>query len=183
MPNAGNNHSRKGAVANKAERQVRAYELSLAGHTLREAAAIMSAEGARISHEGVRSLISLEAAERVSPKAEEYRTLLIERLNAERLVVLSMLDVMPAPVTAGKDGFVVRDPETQEVVRDYSLHLSAIDRLVKIDVQLAKLTGAEAPSESVVTANVTTMPPAVAELMAQAQQRVAAERAELSGGE
>lgn len=180
-PSAGRANARRGAVADKAARQVRAFELSLEGHTLRDVAAIMTREGTRVSYETVRKLIALEAAERVSPVAAEYRTLLIERLNQARLKVGELLDVTPAPVTAGKDGFVVRDPESDEVVRDYALHLQAVDRLLKIDTQLAKLTGAEAPTESVVTANVTTMPPAVAELMEQAQRRVAAERAEING--
>ncbi|MEU9687397.1 hypothetical protein [Amycolatopsis japonica] len=40
------------------------------GHGLRAVAAIMTAEGERISHETVRKLIELEAVERVGPVAE-----------------------------------------------------------------------------------------------------------------
>ncbi|MEV6648073.1 hypothetical protein [Amycolatopsis sp. NPDC051371] len=182
MPNAGRNHQRKGRVADKAQRQVRAFELSLAGNSLREIAAIMSGEGARISHEGVRSLIELEAAERVSPVAEQYRTLLIERLNALRLKVGELLEVNPAPVTAGKDGGVVRDPEhDNEIVRDYGLQLSTADRLLKIDAQLAKLTGAEAPTESIVNANVTARPAELDGLIAEARAQQQAAEQELMG--
>lgn len=181
MPNPGRNTQRKGAVAATAERQARAFELSLEGHSLRAVAGIMSAEGAKISHEGVRALIALEAAERVGPVAEQYRAILIERTNQLRLTVGELLDVDPAPVTAGKDGLPVRDPETGEFVRDYGLRLSAVDRLVKLDERLAKLTGADAASktESTVNATVTDVPADVAELLRQARERNDARRAEI----
>ncbi|QKV74551.1 hypothetical protein [Amycolatopsis sp. Hca4] len=183
MGNGGTNHQTSGAVAAKAERQVRAFELSLEGHSLRAVAALMTAQGEPISHETVRKLIELEAAERVGPVAEHYRTVLIERTNALRLKVGELLDVDPAPVTAGKDGDVVRDPETEEIVRDYGLRLSTVDRLIKLDERLAKLTGADAPQkvEGSLTATVTEVPADVAELLRQARERNAAKRAELSG--
>jgi hypothetical protein len=85
-------------------------------------------------------------------------------------------------VTAGKDGEVVRDPETEEIVRDYGLRLSTVDRLVKLDERLAKLTGADAPQkvEGSLTATVTEVPADVAELLRQARGRNAARRVELS---
>lgn len=91
----------------------------------------------------VRKLISAEAIERVAGPAEEYRAVLLAQLEDARRVVLAKLELMPAPVTAGKDGDVVYDPETREPVRDHSAHLAAVDRLLRINERVAKLTGAE----------------------------------------
>lgn len=179
---AGRASVRKGKTADDADKQQRAFELSIQGYSLREVAHIMTTEGTRISHEKVRQLISAEAMARVAPLATEYRSLLMARLDASRLEVLELLAKTPAPVTAGKDGFVVRDPDTGEVVRDYAVKFSAIDRLVKIDAELAKLVGAYAPArtEATVSATVTEAPADVLALIEQAQQRNAEKRAEIS---
>lgn len=182
MGNGGTNHQISGAVAAKAERQVRAFELSRDGHSLRAVAAIMSAEGGRISHESVRQLISAEAIERVAGPAEEYRAVLLAQLEDARRVVLAKLELMPAPVTAGRDGEVVYDPETGEPVRDHSAHLAAVDRLLRINERVAKLTGADSPVkvEGNLNAVVTEVPADVAELLRQARERNEARRGEIS---
>ncbi|WP_125793133.1 hypothetical protein [Amycolatopsis sp. WAC 01376] len=183
MSSGGTNHQASGAVAARAERQVRAFELSLAGHSLRAVAAIMSAEGERISHESVRGLISAEAIERVAGPAEEYRAVLLAQLEDARRVVLAKLELMPAPVTAGREGGVVYDPETGEPVRDHSAHLAAVDRLLRINERVAKLTGADMAQkiEGNLNAVVTEVPADVAELMRQARERNEARRGEISG--
>ncbi|WP_328448955.1 hypothetical protein [Amycolatopsis sp. NBC_00438] len=177
MPNAGRNHQRRGKVADKAARQVRAYELSLRGHSLREVARIMTTEGMRVSHEGARTLIELEAAERVSPLAEQYRTLLIERLNVSRLAVLKVLERDHLTIS---DGQIVR-LDGEPIIDDGPV-LQAVDRLLKIDTQLAKLTGAEAPVESIVSATVTARPAELDDLIAKARTEQQAAERELAGG-
>lgn len=52
-----------------------------------------------------------------------------------------------APVTAGKDGDIVKDPETGDVVRDFGLRLSATDRWIKIIEREAKQLGTDAAAK------------------------------------
>ena len=59
-----------------------------------------------------------------------------------------------APLTAGKDGMVVIDPESDAVVRDYALRLNALTLALKADDQRRKLTGADAASKTEVTGSV-----------------------------
>lgn len=61
-----------------------------------------------------------------------------------------------APVTSGKDGTIVYDPETGEIVRDYSLRLSATDRLLKIQERHAKITGSDAATKVDINVNQST---------------------------
>lgn len=59
-----------------------------------------------------------------------------------------------APVTAGKDGDVVRDPDDGVVVRDYAARMNALNLAIKADAELRKLTGADAASKTEVTGSV-----------------------------
>lgn len=59
-----------------------------------------------------------------------------------------------APVTAGKDGGVVYDPEDSSVVRDYAGRMNALNLALKADAELRKLTGADAASKTEVTGSV-----------------------------
>jgi DNA-binding transcriptional regulator LsrR (DeoR family) len=59
-----------------------------------------------------------------------------------------------APVTAGKDGIVLIDPETGEVVRDYAGVLRALADAVKTDDVLAKRFGLDAPQKAEVAQTV-----------------------------
>ncbi len=52
-----------------------------------------------------------------------------------------------APVTAGKDGEIVVDPETGEVVRDYALRTQALALALKADAERRKLLGLDAASK------------------------------------
>lgn len=59
-----------------------------------------------------------------------------------------------APVTAGKDGFIVVDPDTGEVVRDYGQTLTALRDFVKTDAEIAKRFGLDAPQKAEVATTV-----------------------------
>lgn len=59
-----------------------------------------------------------------------------------------------APITAGKDGDVVRDPVTDEVVRDYSGRLAALRLAMNAEEQLRKLIGLDAATKTESTATV-----------------------------
>lgn len=65
-----------------------------------------------------------------------------------------LAEMKGAPVTAGKDGSVVYDPETQQVVRDYTLALNSLTLALKADEQRRKLLGADAASKTEVTGSV-----------------------------
>ena len=67
---------------------------------------------------------------------------------------VELADKVPAPVTAGKDGIVLVDPETKEVVRDYALQLAALAGLRATDAELAKRMGLNAPDKAVVQTSV-----------------------------
>lgn len=109
-------------------------------------------------------------------KAEAFQREL-EFLNKLRDTALEIMDLPAAPVTAGKDGDVVLDPETGAVVRDYGGKLAAMDRAVKMHERYAKLLGLEAPSKVDVSVIEQT------EQAAQAAAVAAAERRRLRTGE
>lgn len=78
----------------------------------------------------------------------ERRDLIKEEVDLFRelrdRVLAEVWDAKAAPVTAGKDGDVVRDPDDNSIVRDHSGRLAAIDRAVKLSERMHKLLGLEA---------------------------------------
>ena len=58
-----------------------------------------------------------------------------------------MAGMKGAPVTAGKDGDIVYDPEGGEVVRDYALRGSALQLVIKAEAELRKLLGLDAATK------------------------------------
>ena len=58
-----------------------------------------------------------------------------------------MAGMKGAPVTAGKDGDVVYDPEGGEVVRDYALRGSSLALVLKAEAELRKLLGLDAATK------------------------------------
>lgn len=59
-----------------------------------------------------------------------------------------------SPVTAGKDGDTVYDPETQKIVRDYSARLAALKTMRDTDAELRKLLGLDAATKVETTGTV-----------------------------
>lgn len=66
----------------------------------------------------------------------------------------ALAELRGAPVTAGKDGDVVRDPEDNSVVRDYGGRMAALALALKADEQRRKLLGADAATKTEVTGSV-----------------------------
>ena len=58
-----------------------------------------------------------------------------------------MAGMKGAPVTAGKDGTVVYDPESGDVVRDYALRGTALNLVIKAEAELRKLLGLDAATK------------------------------------
>ena len=65
-----------------------------------------------------------------------------------------LAEMKGAPVTSGKDGSVVYDPEDNSVVRDFAGRLAALNLALKADEQRRKLLGADAASKTEVTGSV-----------------------------
>ena len=96
---------------------------------------------------GVRD--SLEAPDRQAMIAQSIDTL--SELTKRQFEIAALT---PAPVVAGKDGEVVIDPESGQVVRDYSARLKALAEVRATDEQIAKRFGLSAPDRVESTATV-----------------------------
>lgn len=72
---------------------------------------------------------------------------MVDWLRQTRIEIMELWDKDGAPVTAGKDGFVVRDPETEAVVRDHTGRLNAAKVALAFAEREAKLLGADAPAK------------------------------------
>lgn len=60
---------------------------------------------------------------------------------------MELTEMLGAPVTSGKDGAVVYDPDTGEVVRDYALRRSTLADVVRTTDAIAKRFGLNAPEK------------------------------------
>lgn len=81
------------------------------------------------------------------PDAAALRQASYERLMEIQARQLEISLLKGAPVTAGKDGDVVYDPETGAVVRDYGGILKALADAVRTDSELAKRFGLDAATK------------------------------------
>lgn len=94
-------------------------------------------------------------------RAEELERSL-EMLHELRAGALEVWRMAAAPVTAGKDGDPVMDPETGEWVRDHGGRLRALETALKVDQRIAQLLGLDAAQK--------------VDLSVEAGERLAAER-------
>jgi len=105
------------------------------------------AEEFGLSQQRVSQIIQqIQASIPETDKAKAFQREL-DFLDTLRATAAEIMQMPAAPVTAGKDGDIVRDPETGAVVRDYGGKLAAMDRAVKIGERYAKLLGLEAPTK------------------------------------
>lgn len=82
-----------------------------------------------------------------APDREEEIQRSLEMLHALRAGALEIWRMAAAPVTAGKDGTVVYDPETHEVVRDHTGRLRALETALKTDQMIATRLGLDAAAK------------------------------------
>lgn len=68
-------------------------------------------------------------------------------LDQVRQRAIQLTEQMPAPVTAGKDGLVVRDPETGEIVRDYTGVMAGFKLALDAHSRFARMLGLDQPGE------------------------------------
>lgn len=78
----------------------------------------------------------------------------VEHLDFIQRKVMDLLELTPAPVTAGNMGIPLVDPDSGEVVRDHSLRRAALDQLMKINQIYAKRLGLDAPAEANIKAGI-----------------------------
>lgn len=76
-------------------------------------------------------------------REEEVRRSL-DMLRELRAGALDVWRMAAAPVTAGKDGDLVVDPESGEYVRDHAGRLRALETALKVDTRIAQLLGLDA---------------------------------------
>jgi len=97
----------------------------------------------------------------------------LEVLAELHRTAMDLVRKVGAPVTAGKDGDVVYDPETGEVVRDYALRLNALKGALAVSESMRRLVGLDAARG--LDVNVTGAEDAAARKLAEdAARRVAA---------
>lgn len=88
----------------------------------------------------VRDSIPDQTREELIQREIEY----LYRVGAE---VMELWDMQAPPVTVGKDGDVLYDPETGELMRDHSGRLAALAAGLKVRQQIAGLLGLNAPTK------------------------------------
>jgi hypothetical protein len=147
--------------AEQAEKAAIVFQLKLDGHSFRAIEAITAApdgptSGERIPWTTARDLLREELARRVDPKIDAYRTLHLERLEAE-LLRLDELEKRARRVldrhhiTVNNGRVIAIDGEP---LQDDGPVLAAIDRLIKIEdarrknnESQRKLLGLDAPTK------------------------------------
>jgi hypothetical protein len=104
----------------------------------------------------------------------------LEVLAELHRTAIEMMRMAGAPVTAGKDGTVVYDPDTNEPVRDYSLRLNALKGALAVSESMRRLVGLDAVKG--LDVNVTGAEDMAARALAEAAaRRVAADPEHLEG--
>lgn len=156
---------RRWTKAELIERRAQGWELYVQGWTQREIA----------EHFGIdQSTVSDDLREYRSGVPKQTREQLIEKHQASLAWAtreLRELHDLPAPpVTAGAMGDLVRDPLTDEIVRDYGLKRQTVLDLVRLQEREAKLLGLNAADRVEVSGNVTFEGSVDAELQALADQ-------------
>lgn len=151
--------------AKLAERRAAEWELYLKGWTQPQIAAHFGIDNSTVSDDFKVYRESLPALSRETMIQRHHDTLAdITR----RLDEISRLDA--PPVTAGKDGTLVVDPKTGQIVRDYGAQIAALGQIRATLAQEAKLAGLNAADKVEVSGSVTVAGSVDAELNELAAQ-------------
>lgn len=105
-----------------------------------------------LSHQRVSQIIA--AVEKDLPKLDldAMRRESLELLAEVKRRALDIADMVAAPVAAGKDGNILRDPENNNaVVRDFAGKIKALEVAVRTDAERRKLMGLDAASKTEIT--------------------------------
>jgi transcriptional regulator with XRE-family HTH domain len=128
------------------EEQAEVYRLTVVNRlTQREIASRLDLSQQRVSQ------ILADARAKLPPvDLEAIRRESLELHWRTQRAALELAEMRGAPVTAGKDGDIVRDDDGS-MVRDYSLRLAALEQARKADVEIRKLHGLDAAQKVDVT--------------------------------
>lgn len=165
------------------DRDWRWWELYCGGLTQTEVARREGVDQSTVSRAIQRVRDSLPEVDR---QEEVQRSLaMLQRLRAGALEIVEMV---PAPVTVGKDGDPLWDPEVRGpdgqplLVRDYSGRLRAMETAAKMEARIGQILGYDAAQK--LDMHVEAGERVAAEKLAEdAARRVAGEAAELEGRE
>lgn len=107
-----------------------------------------------ISRQRVQQILDEERSRIKPPDMMAMREKALRRQEDIIRRAYEVAEMLGAPVTAGKDGAVVIDPETGKVVRDMSAKLNALALALKTDAETRKLLGLDAASKTEVSGSV-----------------------------
>lgn len=132
------------------------YEQRLQGHTLRAIAdASRDALGYGISYETVRVRIDTHITSTVTPLADEWRRIELDKLErSERMLNAIIAKHHYVVKTEDKSVICVRDPEADGYLNDDGPALAAFDRLLRVQERRARLLGLDSPVQVAVDATV-----------------------------
>ena len=140
----------EGAPQGLSEREEEVYRLTVVNRlTQREIAERMGVSQPRVSQILADARAKLPPVDLAAVRQEALEL----HLDVIRRAYL-LAEMNGAPVTAGKDGGVVYDPEDNSIVRDYTLRMNALALALKADEQRRKLLGADAATKTEVTGSV-----------------------------
>ncbi len=137
------------------ERNAAIWRAYCSGRTQADLAAEYGVDASRISQ--ICSVFRAAITEETKEQRALREIAFLDEVRAKAMEVASL----PAPpVTAGKDGDIVRDPTRTEddpqgaVVRDYGGRLQAMSLAVQTSAHMRKLMGLDAPTRTEVTGGV-----------------------------
>lgn len=102
------------------------------------------AEQFEITQPRVSQILAEIKAKMPPPDLSAMRAEVLEMLNENYRRATKLIEMEGAPVTSGKDGAVVYDPESNAVVRDYSGRLAAMKLLNDTAAHARKMLGLDA---------------------------------------
>ncbi len=133
-----------------AARDARAADLRAEGYTFKQIADELGYSSKADAHKAVTSALR----DIVAPSVAKLRRAEGDRLEYVAQRLMEIADREGAPVTAGKDGEVVVDPDSGEVVRDYSGQINALRTIVTASARLSALFGLDEPIRTDVNSTV-----------------------------
>jgi hypothetical protein len=132
-----------------AARRLEAYELYISGWTQAKIAKRFEVDQSTISDDLKLYRASIPQVDRDAIRKDH-----LEQLQRIRHSMNELVEMAGAPVTAGKDGDVVRDPDTGAVVRDFALRIQASKLALAVIEREAKQLGSDADTKIAVSGEV-----------------------------
>lgn len=131
------------------ERRAEAYHLWITGKTQR-----FIAEHLGISQQVVSDDVNAYRDSIPAEDRDQMRRDQVQRLQGLRDAMYELATKDGTPITAGKDGDLVIDPDTGQAARDYSTRIQATREISKLDEREAKLLGLNAADKVEVSGSV-----------------------------